>query len=92
MANKTEKSKPISWGAAAPPTPFRKLFRNLGELAFTFSDLEQQLNETIQVMLGTSWQEAAAMRPAAVPPTQSSSLLMNPPAVILASGLAVVGM
>ena len=58
---KRKLSQPVKWGEVAPPAPFRVLFRPLGEIAFAFADLEQQVTLTTQTLLSTSWEEGAAM-------------------------------
>jgi hypothetical protein len=58
---KNKRLPPITWGQVAPPVIFHKLYRPLGEIAFTFADMEEQVTEALTTMLGTSWREGAAM-------------------------------
>jgi len=58
---KNKPLKPIKWQDIEPPPYFRKLYRPLGAIALTFSDLEAQLTKTLDTLLGTYFSHGVAL-------------------------------
>ena len=50
-----------NWGLAAPPRPYRKLYRPLGYLVVTFADLEQMLGYALTELLHRPYREIVAL-------------------------------
>lgn len=61
IRRKDTRTLPVTRARVEPDPIFRKLYRPLGAIAFTFADLEADLTRTINALLGTSWREGAAM-------------------------------
>jgi hypothetical protein len=58
---KNKRCQPLTWGEFEPTAAFRKLYRPLGALAYTFADLEEEVTGGVQALLGTSWKERTAI-------------------------------
>lgn len=63
MAHTTRKRsyRRANWSLAAPPRPFKKLYRPLGHLVVTFADLEQMLGYALTELLHRPYREIVAL-------------------------------
>jgi len=58
---KNEPIPPVRQAEIEPHAIFRKLYRPLGAVSITFADLEAHLTIALNLLLGTSWREGAAL-------------------------------